>query len=199
MVINWTRVAACGALGGVALLAPLACVPALASPDSCAPPYVGGPFTLSNMLKDPPLSSAFACCITVWTCASCIWLRSRGSVRWPALAAAGLLFACTPTGERPAALWEAHTFLLGVTSLTFLALTSDAAAAAPPPLRPRANAHRAAIVAWCVAGSVGLVVFQKKPNSAPAIIVAYGVAACELAAAAHLAGFQWDVMTRTFE
>ena len=193
---EWARWAAAGALGGVLLLVPLACVPALASPDSCAPPYAtpDGPYTVSNMLKDPPLSSAFSACITVWTCATCAWLRACGQKRWPILAALGLLFACTPTGEKPPTLWEAHTALLGATSLAFLALTSGATAAAPQSRRRRAAAHRALIVTWCLLGTAALTAFELRPNCAPALLVAYGVAACEVAAAAHLAGFLWDVM-----
>jgi hypothetical protein len=143
------------------------------------------------MLKDPPLSSAFAAAVAVWTGATSQWLARSRARGWQALALFGLAFASTPTGSRPAGLWIAHSALLCALTLAFLALSATRVAAAPARVRRRARAHRAGLAAWCAAGLACVCTFRYQP---PGLVRAYGGAACELAALGHLALMQWDIM-----
>lgn len=188
-------VIAAAAITAAVSLAPLACVPGSQSPDNCSPPYGGGSaFTVSNMVKEPPLSSAFACAVTVWTLTTVTWLR-RERRPWLPLLVAGLAFACAPTGEKPKRLWIWHTTLLWLTGAAFLAATLGTVDKAAEARRPRARAHRALLLIWSGAGAALLGVLAAWPDVALwALLRAYGVAAAEIAAAVHLACFQLDIM-----
>lgn len=185
--------AAAGAVVVGVALAPLACVPGSQSPSSCLPPYSNAPaYTLSNMVKEPPLSSVFACAVTVWTLATTAWLR-RERRSWVPLLLSGLGFACAPTGEKPAHLWVWHTTLLCLTGIIFLVVTWSASA--PARFHARARAHRALVLLWTALGGVFLGVVSAFPDAIVwGLLRAYGVACAEIAAALHLALYQLDVM-----
>jgi hypothetical protein len=169
----------------------LSCLP-VRGPSTCDAPYGSEPMTLSHMVKNPPLSSAFACAMTVWTLATAEWLAAEGrALRWAVLVF-GLAFGATPTGALPEQ-WVTHTALLGCLVVSLYAATAGLADPLPPAERRRAREHRAASLLWGAAGV--LLILCVYPAAGPLdLLGGYGVAACEIAGCVHMAAFQMAVM-----